>query len=169
MKRAGQHIEWINNPGYFKSVNPLLKKHKNILPSRSATPVCHHSIRAGPPSWVASANHQFPNLAGTGEKGNLPIWKIYRFLIDSDSRFLLLVTSAPLVTFFNPCCQLFPIVCNQKDNDIIPFLISSRHLKLNKKILMMVKEPNQKSIKQRKYLDWGKIQLSIDFWIKSQL
>ena len=124
MKRACQHIEWINNLGYFKSVSPLLNKHKNILPSRSATPVCHHSIRAGPPSWVASANHQFPNLAGTGEKGNLPIWKIYRFLIDSDSRFLLLVTSAPLVTFFDPCCQLFPIVCNQKDNDIIPFLIS---------------------------------------------
>ena len=124
MKRACQHIEWINNLGHFKSVNLLLNKHKNILPSRSGTPVCHHSIRAGPPSWVASANHQFPNLAGTGEKGNLPIWKIYRFLIDSDSRFLLLVTSAPLVTFFNPCCQLFPIVCNQKDNDIIPFLIS---------------------------------------------
>ena len=123
-----QYIEWNSNPGYFKSVNLLLNKHKDILPSRSATPVCHHSIRAGPPSWVASANHQFPNLAGTSEKGNLPIWKIYRFLIDSDSRFLLLVTSAPLVTFFNPCCQLFPIVCNQKDNDIIPFLISSKHL-----------------------------------------
>ena len=61
--------------------------------------------QSGRPSWVAPANHQFPNLAGIGEKGNLPIWKIYRFLIDSDSCVLLLVTSAPLVTFFWQHCQ----------------------------------------------------------------
>ena len=89
---VAQLNSWIN-------ICQLMKNIFTNFQQNSSLSALDQSVR---PSWVAPANHQFPNLAGIGEKGNLPIWKIYRFLIDSDSCLLLLVTSAPLVTFFQP-------------------------------------------------------------------